>query len=34
MPDIIAHLERTLGDSTNDAADLMAGLAASQGDVS
>jgi prevent-host-death family protein len=34
MPDIKARLERTFGDSTYDAADLTAGLAASQGDVS
>ena len=34
MPDIMARLERTFGDSTYDAADMARGLAASRGDLS
>ena len=34
MPDILARLERTFGDSTYDAADLVRGLAASRGELS
>ena len=34
MPDIMARLERTFGDSTYDAADLARGLAASRRELS
>ena len=34
MPDIMARLERTFGDSTYDAADIARGLAASRGELS
>lgn len=34
MPDIMARLERTFGDSTYDAADIARGLAASRGKFS
>jgi len=34
MPDIIARLERTFGNSTYDAADIARGLVASRGELS
>ncbi len=34
MPDIMARLKQTFGDSTYDATDVARGLAASRGDLS